>query len=596
MLHAMSASPSSEPHDTGLDPAELPADRAVPLETPWGTFALYPTPGGPLAAEAFCPHMFGPLWEGTLGEGRVTCPWHRWTFDLETGRCVDSPREEGATCRLRRLEISVTDRGTLAVSPLPDTFSGPDRGAAPGAGISCSPPEPAMKTIDNILQSVGRTPLVRLQRLGKETGCEFLAKCEFMNPGGSVKDRIGKRMVEEAEKSGRIKPGDTLIEATSGNTGIGMAMAAAVKGYRMVITMPEKMSHEKQVVLEALGAEIIRTPNEAAWDSPESHIGVAKELQRIIPNAHILDQYSNPDNPAVHYEETAGEILEQTDGGMFDYFVATAGTGGTLSGVAKRLKEDAPHVEIVGVDPVGSILAGPGDITPYKVEGIGYDFIPDVLDRNLVDRWIKTEDRESFLTARQLIRREGLLVGGSCGSAMAAAMRLAREVGPGKRIVMILADSVRNYMTKFMDPGWMRENGFFEERWEDDTVGDILRRMPRRDLITACGPDTVADSVLRMKEAGISQLPVVDEGHLVGIVTESDLLGAIVEGRAQMSTAIAEVMFRRVETIQENAPARSLFDVFEGGSVGLVVDGHGKLAGILTKMDLVEHLANPALA
>ena len=592
MLSPMSAPESASPHDTRIRPEEVPSDRALPFETPWGTFAFYPTPEGPVAAEAFCPHMLGPLWEGTLGEGRVTCPWHRWTYDLRSGRCVDSPHQEGSGSTLRQLQTSLTSGGTLAVTPPADTFSASGSEAAPGPGISCRPEIPAMKTLDNILQSVGHTPLVRLQRLGKETGCEFLVKCEFMNPGGSVKDRIGKRMVEEAEKSGRIKPGDTLIEATSGNTGIGMAMAAAVKGYRMVITMPEKMSHEKQVVLEALGAEIIRTPNEAAWDSPESHIGVAKELERIIPNAHILDQYSNPDNPEVHFEETGGEILEQTDGGKFDYFVATAGTGGTLSGVAKRLKQDAPHVEIVGVDPVGSILAGPGEITPYKVEGIGYDFIPDVLDRDLVDRWIKTEDRESFLTSRQLIRREGLLVGGSCGSAVAAALRLAREVGPGKRIVIILADGVRNYMTKFLDPGWMRDNGFFEERWEDDTVGDILRRMPPRDLITACGPDTVADSVLRMKEAGISQLPVLDEGQLVGIVTESDLLGAIVEGRAQMSTAIAEVMFRRVETIQDSAPARSLFDVFEGGSVGLVIDAKGKLTGILTKMDLVDHLAN----
>ncbi|HPF15393.1 MAG TPA: cystathionine beta-synthase [Planctomycetota bacterium] len=452
-----------------------------------------------------------------------------------------------------------------------------------------------MKLYSNILEAVGNTPLVRLQRLGRETGCEFYVKCEFLNPGGSVKDRIGKRMVEEAEKSGRIKPGDTLIEATSGNTGIGMAMAAAVKGYRMVITMPEKMSHEKQVVLEALGAEIIRTPTEAAWDSPESHIGVAKELQRIIPNSHILDQYSNPDNPTVHFEETAGEILEQTGGGKFDYFVATAGTGGTLSGIAKRLKQDAPNVEIVGVDPVGSILAGPGEISSYKVEGIGYDFIPEVLDRSLVDRWVKTEDRESFLTARQLIRREGLLCGGSCGSAVAAAIRLAKEVGPGKKFVIILADSVRNYMTKFLDPGWMRENGFFEERWEDDTVGDILRRVPKRDLVIAAGSDTVADSVLRMKEAGISQLPVVESGQLVGIVTESNLLGAIVEGRAQMSTALAEVMFRRVETIHHSAPARNLLSLFEHGAVGLVVDERGHLAGILTKMDMVEHLAKQAV-
>ena len=451
-----------------------------------------------------------------------------------------------------------------------------------------------MNTLNNILDSVGNTPLVKLQRLGKETGCEFYVKCEFMNPGGSVKDRIAHRMVEVAEKSGRIKPGDTLIEATSGNTGIGMAMAAAVRGYRMIITMPEKMSHEKQVVLEALGAEIIRTPNEAAWDADDSHIGVAKELQRLIPNAHILDQYSNEDNPLAHYHGTGGEILEQTDGGKFDYMISSAGTGGTLSGIAKRLKEEAPNVEIVGVDPVGSILAGPAEITGYKVEGIGYDFIPDVLDRDLVDRWIKTEDRESFLAARQLVRKEGILCGGSSGSAMAAALRLAKEVGPGKKFVIILPDSVRNYMTKFMDQGWMRDNGFVEQQWEDDTCADILLRMPKRDIVTAAGGDTVADSVLRMKEAGISQLPVVDNNQLVGIVTESDLLGSIVEGRAQMTTALAEVMFRRVDTIHQNASARTLLAQLEGGTVGMVVDDEGHLTGILTKMDLMDHLTASA--
>ncbi|MCP5020999.1 MAG: cystathionine beta-synthase [bacterium] len=451
-----------------------------------------------------------------------------------------------------------------------------------------------MKILDNILDSVGNTPLVKLQRLGKETGCEFYVKCEFMNPGGSVKDRIAHRMVSEAEKSGRIKPGDTLIEATSGNTGIGMAMAAAVRGYRMIITMPEKMSHEKQVVLEALGAEIIRTPNDAAFDDDDSHIGVAKELQRIIPNAHILDQYSNEDNPLAHYQGTAGEILEQTDGGKFDYMISSAGTGGTLSGIAKRLKEEAPNVKIVGVDPVGSILAGPAEITGYKVEGIGYDFIPDVLDRDLVDRWIKTEDHESFLTARQLVRKEGILCGGSSGSAMAAAIRLAKEVGTGKKFVIILPDSVRNYMTKFMDQGWMRDNGFVDKQWEDDTCADILRRMPDREIITAAGGDTVADSVLRMKEAGISQLPVVDNSQLVGIVTESDLLSTIVEGRAQMSTALAEVMFRRVDTIHQNASARTLLAQLESGTVGMVIDDEGCLTGILTKMDLMDHLTASA--
>ena len=246
--------------------------------------------------------------------------------------------------------------------------------------------------IDSILEAIGRTPLVRLNRVGRAPAVRALAKCEFLNPGGSVKDRIGTSMVEDAEREGRIKPGDTLIEPTSGNTGIGIALAAAVRGYRVIITMPEKMSREKQVVLEALGAEIIRTPTEAAWDSPESHIGVARQLQSELPNAHILDQYSNPDNPLAHEQTTAQEILDDL-GGKLDVIVMTAGTGGTITGVARRVKSRPPGCKIVGVDPVGSILGGGTDVGTYKVEGIGYDFIPDVLDRSLVDEWVKTKDR-----------------------------------------------------------------------------------------------------------------------------------------------------------------------------------------------------------
>src|SRR5689334_17103483 len=281
--------------------------------------------------------------------------------------------------------------------------------------------------LDSILETTGATPMVRLSRIGKTLPCELLAKCEFMNPGGSVKDRIGVRMLLDAERSGRIKPGDTLIEPTSGNTGIGIAMAAAVRGYRVIITMPEKMSQEKQVVLEALGAEIIRTPTEAAWDSPESHIGVARRLKEVIPNSHILDQYSNPSNPNAHDEGTGAEILAQC-GNKVDAVVMTAGTGGTITGVAHAIKRALPKCAIVGVDPEGSILAGPGEIRTYKVEGIGYDFIPDVLDRRLVDRWIKTNDRDSFRTARQLIRQEGLLVGGSSGAAVWAARKVAEKM------------------------------------------------------------------------------------------------------------------------------------------------------------------------
>src|SRR5687767_11623692 len=396
-------------------------------------------------------------------------------------------------------------------------------------------------------------------------------------------------MIEEAQKNGRIKPGDTLIEPTCGNTGIGMALAAAVYGYRMIITMPQKMSREKQVVLEALGAEIIRTPTEAAWDAPESHIGVARQLQKILPNAHILDQYANPDNPLAHYEGTGQEIVDQTDGRL-DYCVMTAGTGGTISGVAKKLKERVPGVKVVGVDPVGSILAGPGPIHTYKVEGIGYDFIPDVLHRKYVHEWVKTEDRESFLVARKLILKEGFLCGGSSGAAMWAAIQIAKRVGPGKKFVVILPDSVRNYMTKFIDDQWMKENGFTERRWEANSVGDILRRLPHRKLITANSADTVAEAVRRMKDNGISQLPVLDDGRLIGIVTESDVLGRIVAGNATLSSKVAEVMFRRVHTINSRQDAGELLKMFARDEVGLVLDDDERLIGIVTKMDLVDDL------
>ena len=446
-----------------------------------------------------------------------------------------------------------------------------------------------MRTYDSILDAIGGTPMVKLNVLGQRTGCEFFAKCEFLNAGGSVKDRIGKRMVEEAERAGRIKPGDTLIEPTSGNTGIGMALAAAVKGYRMIITMPQKMSREKQVVLEALGAEIVRTPTEAAWDSPESHIGVAKRLAEILPNAHILDQYSNPDNPDAHYEGTGKEIVEQV-GGKLDAMVMTAGTGGTISGVARRIREEIPGCVIVGVDPEGSILAGPEPIRSYKVEGIGYDFIPDVLDRGLVDRWIKSRDRESFIMARRLIRQEGLLVGGSSGSAAWAAVEVAKELGAGKRIAVILPDSVRNYMTKFLDDAWMRESGFTEGLWESNTVGDVLRSLPPREVFTADVEETVGNVCARMKEHGVSQLPVVDHGRLVGMIAESDVLSRIVHGKTALTDTVAEAMMRDPRTVHVDDDASILTRVFADGFIGVVVDDDTQLKGIVTKLDLVDFL------
>jgi cystathionine beta-synthase len=442
---------------------------------------------------------------------------------------------------------------------------------------------------DSILTTVGGTPIVRLARIGRGLPCELLAKCEFLNPGGSVKDRIGVRMLLDAEKQGRIRPGDTLIEPTSGNTGIGLALAAAVRGYRMIITMPEKMSREKQVVVEALGAEIIRTPTEAAYDAPESHIGVARRLREVIPNSHILDQYANPSNPLAHEEGTGAEILEQCDGKL-DAVVVSAGTGGTITGIARCLKKKLPNVKIIGVDPEGSILAGPGPIHSYKVEGIGYDFIPDVLDVKLVDRWIKTNDRDSFRVARQLIRQEGLLVGGSAGATTWAALQVARDMPAGSRIVVILADSIRNYLSKFVDDRWMRENGFMEPDWAMETVEDMLRRMPRREVVTLDIGDSLQNAVKIFKERGFSQLPVTDNGRLAGILTETDLLHVMLDGNAKPDTAIAEVMVRRVSTISMHASAQKLPEIFERGEVALVIDDERRIQAIVTKLDLIDYL------
>jgi len=340
---------------------------------------------------------------------------------------------------------------------------GPKKGGRPYAQIC-----------ESALDLIGFTPMVRMSRLAKHLGleCELLGKVEFFNAGGSVKDRIGKRMIEEAEKSGRIKPGDVLIEPTSGNTGIGMCLTAALKGYKMIICLPQKMSGEKVNSMKCLGAEILRTPTEAPWNREDSHIFLSARLAKDL-NGHVLDQYKNPGNPLAHYEGTAEEIIEQT-GGKLDYMIMSAGTGGTLSGTAKKLKEKIDGVEIVGVDPMGSILALPDSMNDtssrtghkrlqaYHVEGIGYDFIPTVLQQGMCDHWIKSEDDESFAMGRCIIHHEGLLIGGSCGATMAGAFRFIKEnnIGAGKRVVVLFADSSRNYMSKFLDDDWLQREGF----------------------------------------------------------------------------------------------------------------------------------------
>lgn len=426
---------------------------------------------------------------------------------------------------------------------------------------------------ESITEQIGNTPLVRLNKIPQSLGmeCTVLAKCEYFNAGGSVKDRIALRMIEEAEKSGRIKPGDTLIEPTSGNTGIGLALVAAVKGYKTIITLPEKMSAEKVSVLKALNATIIRTPTQAAFDSPESHIGVARRLVKEIPNAHILDQYGNLDNPRAHEYGTAEEVWSQSEGTV-TALIAGAGTGGTITGLARGLHKHNKDIKIIAADPQGSILALPSMLnddhkdTPYKVEGIGYDFIPDVLDQKIVNKWYKTDDRESFHYARRLISEEGLLVGGSSGSAIAALVKAARDPDVNFTkddvVVVILPDSIRSYLSKFIDDDWLAANDLLpptpppepqspatekQSRAENDSFKGATVRSLRLKPVQSVPSDQPCTAAIEiMREKGYDQLPVLGPSpskRLVGLVTLGNLLSRISHGRATGKSPISDVMF-----------------------------------------------------
>ncbi|KAM6945519.1 cystathionine beta-synthase a [Aplochiton taeniatus] len=484
-----------------------------------------------------------------------------------------------------------------------------------GASHANSPHTHPVKTtapsiLPNILQRIGDTPLVRINKIPKAFGlkCEILAKCEYFNAGGSVKDRISLRMVQDAERAGVLKPGDTIIEPTSGNTGIGLALAAAVKGYRCIIVMPEKMSMEKVDVLRALGAEIVRTPTSARFDSPESHVGVAWRLKNEIPNSHILDQYRNPSNPLAHYDTTAEEILEQC-GGKVDMLVAGAGTGGTISGIARKLKERCPNVKIIGVDPEGSILAEPEELnrtdkTQYEVEGIGYDFIPTVLDRSVVDGWFKSNDEDSFNMSRMLIRDEGLLCGGSSGTAMAAAVRVAKELKEGQRCVVILPDSIRNYMSKFLSDKWMFQKGFLRKEevmvnkpwWWNLKLQGLNLSAPLTVLPTV----TCQKTIKILKEKAFDQAPVVDEGGLIlGMVTLGNMLASVLAGKVKPSDPVSKVLYKQFKQIRLTDNLGKLSRILETDHFALVVheqiqyltDGSASLRqmvfGVVTAIDLL---------
>jgi cystathionine beta-synthase len=422
-------------------------------------------------------------------------------------------------------------------------------------------------------------------------------------------------MVREAEKSGRIKPGDTLIEPTSGNTGIGLSLAAAVKGYKMIITLPEKMSKEKVDVLKGLGAEIVRTPTEAAWDAPESHISVAKRMQESLENAHILDQYSNTANPMAHYDGTGEEILWACDDKV-DMFIAGAGTGGTLTGTARKLKERVPGIKIVGIDPMGSILAYPEELNlpapPNLVEGIGYDFIPVACDRdpNLVDKWVKSEDEESFKMSRRLIREEGLLCGGSSGSAVYYGIKAILEDPEvnqeGKRAVIILPDSVRNYMTKFLSDEWMQEQGFMDaadqkkERssdWGEGTVADLK---PSH-VVSIVADAPVSEAVETMNSRGFDNLPVLDgAGKMVGLVTIGSLLarmGKTGDKAVVPSDPVEKAMLHFSKSsdfkiVTMGTKLGDLQDFFNEHHVAFVTDDSDakKVVGVISKVDVLKYV------
>ncbi|VEN40179.1 unnamed protein product [Callosobruchus maculatus] len=465
------------------------------------------------------------------------------------------------------------------------------------------------KILPNALEAIGNTPMIKLNKIPQSEGlkCDVFVKCEFFNPGGSVKDRIGYRMVLEAEKQGLLKPGYTLIEPSSGNTGIGIALAAAVKGYRCIIVMSEKMSNEKVSVLQALGAEIVRTPVTAASDAPDGLFGVSYRLRKEIPNSIILDQYSNPGNPLAHYDNTAEEIFHQCEG-KIDMMVIGAGTGGTVTGIGRKLKEISPQTKIVAADPEGSVMALPEslnktDVTFYEVEGIGYDFIPTVLDRSVVDLWIKTNDKESLPLARRLIREEGLLCGSSCGAALSATLKAAKDLPAGKRVVILFADGIRNYITKFVCDQWMEGRMFkpavnTNNHWWWDVPAYCLELQT---LQTATTSMTCDRTMNVMKKFGVDQIPVVDcnNGGIIGVVTLQNLMTALVETRIKPNESVEKLISRIFPKVYKTTNLGVVSRILEKEPYCLLLESHGsgasqvdKPVGIATHIDLIQFITN----
>jgi cystathionine beta-synthase len=449
----------------------------------------------------------------------------------------------------------------------------------------------------DILGLVGNTPLVQLSRIGKGLRPRLVAKLEMLNPGGSVKDRIGLAMIEDAEKRGLLKPGGTIVEPTSGNTGVGLAIAAALKGYRLVCTMPDKQSQEKRDILRAYGAEVVICPTAVAPEDPSSYYKVAERLAKELPGGFMPGQYWNQQNVAAHYKSTGPELWTQTEG-KITHFVLGIGTGGTVTGAGRYLKEQNPKIQIVGADPEGSIYTG--DVHPYKTEGIGEDFWPGTFDKTLVDRWVRVSDQDTFLTARRITREEGILAGVSSGTAMFAALAVAKTLDESALVVVLLPDSGKSYLSKLYNDEWMRQNGFLQRFAHLMRVGDVIRdrEAGTPQIVVVSRSDTVRSAIDTMQRYGISQIPVVANGtaasvsDIVGSVQERTMLDRVFREPALVDATVERVMEAPFPVVQANEDVERLYAELAGGVPALLAVDDGRPVSVITKADLLEFVAH----
>ncbi len=448
-----------------------------------------------------------------------------------------------------------------------------------------------------VLDTIGKTPIVKLNKVAAHVKSDIYCKLEYLNPGGSMKDRVALNIVRDAERRGLLTPGSTIIEATSGNTGAGLALVAAIRGYKCIFVMPDKMSVEKIAALRAFGAKVVICPTAVEPEDPRSYYEVTKRLVKETPNSFHSNQYYNPANPEAHYVSTAPEIWEQT-GGEIDVFVAGMGTGGTISGCGRYFKEQRPGFSVVGVDPIGSLYyeyVKTGRLTKpfsYYVEGIGEDFLPGTMNLKIIDQIVRVDDKECFHMTRELVRQEGLFCGGSCGAAVAGAIRYAEQLGNEKKnIVVLLPDSAQKYLSKIFDDTWMRSNGFLDEEDPLGTVRDLLGSKPKRLVVSAKKGDTLRNVIGLMKEHGISQVPVLDEGRLSGLVSELDLLNFLLANPGQMEGAVDELVEADYATVTSDTKVKLLKTIFNDAKLVCVLD-RDDLVGVITKIDLIEYLAS----